>query len=64
MMDKENCGGMGMGGHMMHACMSGPHKKEFKLAMLEKKQRILEAKLDFIKKMKEMVEKSPDKDEE
>lgn len=53
-----------MGGHMMHACMSGPHKKEFKLAMLEKKQRILEAKLDFIKKMKEMVEKSPDKDEE
>jgi len=37
--------------------MAGPMKKEFKLAMLEKKEKILTVKLEFIGKMKDMVEK-------
>ena len=32
--------------------------KEFKLAMLEKKEKILEAKLEFIGKLKELIMKS------
>lgn len=50
----------GMNDHMeyMHY-MSGPMKKEFKLAMLEKKEKMTEIKLEFIRKMKEMVKKAP-----
>ncbi len=32
-------------------------KKEFKLSMLRKKEKMLEAKLTFIREMKDMVEK-------
>jgi hypothetical protein len=39
--------------------MHGPMKKEFKLAMLEKKEKILQAKLEFVGKMKSMIEKMP-----
>ena len=42
--------------------MCGPMKKEFKLAMLEKKEKILRAQLDFITKMRGMIEKMPDKE--
>jgi hypothetical protein len=41
--------------HQMH----GPMKREFKLAMLEKKEKILQAKLEFVGKMKGMIEKMP-----
>lgn len=41
--------------HEMH----GPMKREFKLAMLEKKGKILQAKLEFVGKMKGMIEKMP-----
>lgn len=43
---------------MDHNMMMWP--KEFKLAMLEKKEKILEAKLEFIGKMKEMIKKMPE----
>jgi len=43
--------------HMFHH-MPGPMKKEFKLAMLEKKEKMLRAKLEFIEKMKELAKKS------
>ena len=48
-------------GHVHH--LWGPMKKEFKIAMLEKKEKIMQAKLDFIGKMKEMVSKMSDDDE-
>ncbi len=49
------------GGCEGHAhCMHGPMKKEFKLAMLEKEEKVLHAKLDFIGKMKEIVSKMPE----
>lgn len=32
-------------------------KKEFKMAMLNKKEKILEAKLEFVREMKALVEK-------
>jgi hypothetical protein len=41
--------------HEMH----GPMKMEFKLAMLEKKEKILQAKLEFLGKMKGIVSKMP-----
>jgi hypothetical protein len=41
-------------------CMHGPMKKEFKLAMLEKHEKILRAKLDFVGKMKEIISKMPE----
>jgi hypothetical protein len=47
-------------GEHMHCCMGGPMKKEFKLAMLEKKEKIIQAKLEFIGKIKEMVKKMPE----
>jgi hypothetical protein len=40
--------------------MHGGMKKEFKLAMLDKKEKILKIKLEFVGKMKEMVNKMPD----
>jgi len=45
-------------GFMHH--MHGPMKREFKLAMLEKKEKILKAELEFVGKMKEMVSKMPE----
>ena len=51
------------GGEEGHEChchhMGGPMKKEFKLALLEKKEKMLKAKLEFIGKMKAMVAKMP-----
>lgn len=44
-------------------CMCGSMKKDFKLAMLEKKEKILKAKLEFVGKMKEVVSKIPDNKE-
>jgi hypothetical protein len=44
--------------HAMH----GPMHKEFKLAMLEKKEKILQIKLEFVGKMKKMIESMPDKE--
>jgi hypothetical protein len=38
-------------------------KKEFKLAKLEKKEKILKAELEFIEKLKEIVKKIPDSKE-
>ncbi len=38
----------------------GPMKKEFKLAKLEKKEKMIEAELEFIRKMKEMIKKMPE----
>jgi len=49
-------------GDSSHCHMCGPMKKEFKLAMLEKKEKILRAQLDFITKMRGMIEKMPDKE--
>ena len=46
--------------HMYGHHMGGPMKKQFKLAMLEKKEKILKAKLEFVAKMKELVEKMPE----
>jgi len=60
-MHGENCeeGGheeCGCGGHHMH----GPMKKEFKLAKLEKKEKMLKAELEFIGQIKEMIKKMPE----
>ncbi len=44
-------------GHCHH--MHGPMKREFKLAMLEKKEKILKAELEFIGKMREILKKMP-----
>lgn len=44
------------GGHHMH----GPMSKEFKLAKLEKKEKMLKAELEFIGQMKEMIKKMPE----
>ena len=46
--------------HEHHHCMGGPMKKEFKLAKLEKKEKMLKAELEFIGKLKEMVSKMPE----
>jgi hypothetical protein len=51
--EHEECG---CGCHHMH----GPMKKEFKLAKLEKKEKMLKAELEFIDKMKEMIKKMPE----
>ena len=48
------------GGECGGCCMGGGMKKEFKLAMLEKKEKILQAKLEFIGKMKAMIKKMPE----
>ena len=40
--------------------MHGPMGKEFKLAMLEKKEKMIQAKLEFIGKMKELIKKMPE----
>jgi Fe2+ or Zn2+ uptake regulation protein len=48
------------GEHEHCDCMGCGMKKEFKLAMLEKKENILKVKLEFIAKMKKMIEKMPE----
>ena len=70
MMNEENkdcakcggqCGGMcggQCGGGMMGMWMHMP--KEVKVAKLEKKKAIMEAELDFIGKMLDMVKKMPE----
>ena len=59
-MHGENCEEGGheecCGGHHMH----GPMMKEFKLAKLEKKEKMLKAELEFIGQMKEMIKKMPE----
>ena len=47
-------------GEQMHCHMGGPMKKEFKLAMLEKKEKMMEVELEFIRKMKEIIKKMPE----
>ena len=51
--DKEDYKGCDCECHEMH----GPMKKEFKLATLEKKEKILQAKLEFVGKVKGIIEK-------
>lgn len=55
-MDEEN---RGEGEGHEHWGMHGPMKREFKLAMLEKKEKILKAELEFVGKMKALIEKMP-----
>ena len=42
------------------SCMDCPMKKEFKLAMIEKKEKMLQAKLEFLGKIKELIKKMPE----
>ena len=62
MMHDENCE-EGGGECCGHGHMHGSMGKEFKLAMLEKKEKMLKAKLEFIEKMKELIKKMPDSKE-
>ena len=59
-MHGENCEERGQeeccGGHHMH----GPMHKEFKLAKLEKKEKMLKAELEFIGQMEEIIKKMPE----
>jgi len=44
--------------------ISKEFKKEFRVAMLEKKEKIMEAELGFIRKIKELIKKTADGPEE
>lgn len=44
-------------------CMHGPLHKEFKMAMLDKKEKMLKAKLEYIGTMKAIVAKMPESKE-
>ncbi|MFA5872250.1 MAG: hypothetical protein WC858_06070 [Parcubacteria group bacterium] len=62
----EEGGEMGGGwsecmGHMNH--WPKKMKKEFKMALLRKKEKMYEAKLAFIREMKDLVEKMPEEPE-
>ena len=46
----------------MHSKMGMMHMRDFKIAMLEKKEKILRAKLEFIEKMKDMIKNMPEKE--
>jgi hypothetical protein len=63
MMHEENHGNKGVcmycGCNCMY-CSDGPMKKEFKLAMFEKKEKHIKAELEFISKMKELINKMPE----
>jgi len=59
---EEGCG-MAQGMCHCHEHCSAEMQKEFKLAMLKKKEKMLEAKLEFIREMKSLVEKMPEKEE-
>ena len=52
-MDKEDYKGCECECHEMY----GPMKKEFKLATLEKKEKFLQAKLEFLGKVKGIIGK-------
>ena len=54
--EEESHKGCGCECHQIHGAMKG----ELKIAMLEKKEKILQAKLDFLGKMKEMIKKMPE----
>ena len=43
-----------------HGGWGGPMKKAFKLAKLEKKEKMLKAELEFVGKLKEIVAKIPE----
>jgi hypothetical protein len=67
----EESGGAEMGEGWMGCCTEHMHhlpmkvKKEFKMAILRKKEKMLEAKLAFIREMKDMVEKwQPEEEKE
>jgi hypothetical protein len=67
MMYKEHdgCGCMSMEDHMGEGCHCGEgSKKEFKMAMLKKKEKMLEAKLEFIREIRGILEKSNMESEE
>ncbi len=55
--NKACCCGEGGGPMMWMRKLPKKMKKEFKLSMLRKKEKMLEAKLTFIREMKDMVEK-------
>ena len=40
--------------------MHKPMKKEFKLALIEKKEKMLKVELEFVEKMKELIKKMPE----
>ena len=44
-------------------CMHGPMHKEFKMAMLDKKEKMLKAKLEYVAAMKAIVAKMPESKE-
>jgi hypothetical protein len=58
--DENHDEGEGWEGHKHCHQMGGPMRKEFKLAMLEKKEKILKAELEFIGRMKELLAKLPE----
>jgi len=62
MMHEENSEEKGNCAHCncMRCNMAGPMKKDFKLALLEKKEKHVKAELEFIGKMKEMISKMPE----
>ena len=60
MHDEHHEEGEGCKGGCTSCHMAGPLKKEFKLAMLEKKEKILKVKLEFLNKIKDIVEKLPE----
>jgi hypothetical protein len=59
---KECCGGM-CGGMCGKMGMMMDMPKEMKLAILEKKAKIMEIELDFVNKMMEIVKKMPEEEE-
>jgi hypothetical protein len=69
MMHEENYENKGICMHCGCGCMhcncnaAGPMKKEFKLAMLEKKEKHIKTELEFIGKMKELINKMPERKE-
>ena len=65
MFDKDQFEGDEMEEKMGHmGCCGKGMKKEFKMAMLRKKEKMLEAKLEFIREIKAIMEKSKDEKEE
>lgn len=65
---QEGCEAEMEGGWM--GCMEHMHhwpkkmKKEFKMALLKKKEKMLEAKLEFVREMRRLAEKMGDEKEE
>lgn len=63
-MHEECKGGGGCSQGCMACHMAMPMNREIKLAMLDKKEKILRAKLEFIDDIRDIVEKMSDEDEE